>query len=84
MERELWPGLDRWVSAPETTNRAVYQATSTTGAPHAITLLLHNGVPTLLPYCLTTEEDSLAMEIGARYYNVQFQLFTPMPWISLP
>ena len=23
MERELWPGLDRWVSASETTNRGV-------------------------------------------------------------
>ena len=35
MERELWPGLDRWVSASETTNRGVSS---------------HNRSPTLLPY----------------------------------
>ena len=36
MERELWPGLVRWVGASETTNRGVAQATfptTRTGAP---------------------------------------------------
>ena len=39
---KLWPGLDRWVSASETTNRGVSS---------------HNRSPTLLPYCLTTDEE---------------------------
>ena len=40
-ERELWPGLVRWVSASETTNRGVSS---------------HHRSPTLLPYCLTTAD----------------------------
>ena len=35
MERELWPELDRWVSASETTNRGVIKPPP---EPQAITL----------------------------------------------
>ena len=41
MERELWPGLVRWVGTSETTNRGV-------SSDHRS--------PTLLPYCSTTAD----------------------------